>query len=907
MSKPLIQTTGRRKRAVARVRVPSGHRHDHRQQREVDDYFPSETHRMILTEPLRLTNTAEVYDIDATIDGGGPSGQAGALRLGIARALVELDPELRADLKKAGFLTRDAREKEIQEVRPQEGPQGAAVLEALTRRPVVAVPPRSAPTGVRGVRPISLSWHASGCRPRVDRPPRRGSWRPRRAGAGPRPLRDRPRHPRVGSAARGGAGGRAVAGEGRAVESPRRGAHPGRGACVCAARGVPGAMISASHNPFADNGIKFFAAGGLKLTDDVEEAARGRARPAWLAVAGDGGRAPAPSRRAAGDGGDDRRGRPTSSPLPGRRWSTRSRVAASTGCGSSSTAPTARRRYVAPDVLRRAGGRASTVIHAEPDGRNINDGCGSTHPGDLQAAVVASRRRPSGWPSTATPTGSLAVDEPGDLVDGDHLHRPVRHRPARPGPAGRRHGRRHGDDQPRVPAGHGRAGHRGGRDPGRRPLRARGARGRRLALGGEQSGHVIFRRLATTGDGLLTGVQLLDLVAAVGPAAGRAGGRGHDPAAPGAANVRVAERRRPTSPRRIADEIAAVEAELGDHGPGAGAGQRHRAAGAGDGRGDRRRPWPRRRPTAWWPPCEACDRLTAPDGPGSDASPVGSSPVVRSAYGLLGLGRPLSWVLTGPAAHRSAERWIRGSDRAAWRRCRVPRKSAASHVRDHRRRSRRPSERRPPLARRDLGLLSRVPAASWPAPGGAPTRPPAGLDGVGRHRRGGHADSLLRGCAGRRPLLAGDPALWPTVDPPGRGPLATRSSIIEAASDPWTPTGVARRRRRHRGRQRRAGRPEGRGVGHRARPAAHGRRAVRRAGRARRRDRRPVAPTCRSSRRSRRSTGSRSGAGTRPACTCWCAATSSTSSSPAVAAVLADRATDPLFGGRWRCARPRAI
>ena len=67
---------------------------------------------MLATEPLRVTATAESYDIDATIDGGGMSGQAGALRLGIARALIELDPELRATLKRAGLLTRDAREKE---------------------------------------------------------------------------------------------------------------------------------------------------------------------------------------------------------------------------------------------------------------------------------------------------------------------------------------------------------------------------------------------------------------------------------------------------------------------------------------------------------------------------------------------------------------------------------------------------------------------------------------------------------------------------------------------------------------------------------------------------------------------------------------------------------------------------
>jgi small subunit ribosomal protein S9 len=109
---PLVQSTGRRKQAVARVRVRPGSGALTVNRRPIEDYFPSATHRMIVTEPLRLTTTNEVYDIDATIDGGGISGQAGALRLGIARALAELDPELRASLKKAGFLTRDAREKE---------------------------------------------------------------------------------------------------------------------------------------------------------------------------------------------------------------------------------------------------------------------------------------------------------------------------------------------------------------------------------------------------------------------------------------------------------------------------------------------------------------------------------------------------------------------------------------------------------------------------------------------------------------------------------------------------------------------------------------------------------------------------------------------------------------------------
>ena len=112
MPKPLTQTTGRRKRAIARVRLRPGEGKITVNRRAIDEYFPSATHRMIISEPLRLTSTAENYDVDATIDGGGIAGQAGALRLGITRALVELDEESRGMLKKAGLLTRDAREKE---------------------------------------------------------------------------------------------------------------------------------------------------------------------------------------------------------------------------------------------------------------------------------------------------------------------------------------------------------------------------------------------------------------------------------------------------------------------------------------------------------------------------------------------------------------------------------------------------------------------------------------------------------------------------------------------------------------------------------------------------------------------------------------------------------------------------
>ena len=112
MTKPLTQTTGRRKEAVARVRLRDGEGKITINGRAVEDYFPNDTHRMILTEPLKVVEAEDRYDIDATMDGGGPSGQAGAMRLGIARALVALDEEVRPTLKKAGFLTRDPRVKE---------------------------------------------------------------------------------------------------------------------------------------------------------------------------------------------------------------------------------------------------------------------------------------------------------------------------------------------------------------------------------------------------------------------------------------------------------------------------------------------------------------------------------------------------------------------------------------------------------------------------------------------------------------------------------------------------------------------------------------------------------------------------------------------------------------------------
>jgi len=104
--------TGRRKEAVARVRLVEGTGTYRLNGRSLDEYFPTRAHRMIVSSPLRLAGKDKDMDVVARIEGGGVSGQAGALRLGIARALIDLDPELRPLLKKEGFLTRDPREKE---------------------------------------------------------------------------------------------------------------------------------------------------------------------------------------------------------------------------------------------------------------------------------------------------------------------------------------------------------------------------------------------------------------------------------------------------------------------------------------------------------------------------------------------------------------------------------------------------------------------------------------------------------------------------------------------------------------------------------------------------------------------------------------------------------------------------
>jgi len=108
--------TGRRKSSTARVFLRSGKGAITVNGRQLDEFFGRETSRMIVRQPLELTKMSDKFDISVTVEGGGITGQAGAIRLGIARALVEYNETLKGDLRKAGFVTRDAREVERKKV-----------------------------------------------------------------------------------------------------------------------------------------------------------------------------------------------------------------------------------------------------------------------------------------------------------------------------------------------------------------------------------------------------------------------------------------------------------------------------------------------------------------------------------------------------------------------------------------------------------------------------------------------------------------------------------------------------------------------------------------------------------------------------------------------------------------------
>ena len=124
------RATGRRKTSMARVRLLPGSGAIHVNRRPLDDYFPNNVLKMIIKQPLLSTETAEKFDIHVLVRGGGPSGQAGAIRHGISRALTEYNAELRKKLKKEGFLTRDPRMKE----RKKYGQRGARARFQFSKR-----------------------------------------------------------------------------------------------------------------------------------------------------------------------------------------------------------------------------------------------------------------------------------------------------------------------------------------------------------------------------------------------------------------------------------------------------------------------------------------------------------------------------------------------------------------------------------------------------------------------------------------------------------------------------------------------------------------------------------------------------------------------------------------------------
>ena len=319
-------------------------------------------------------------------------------------------------------------------------------------------------------------------------------------------------------------------------------------AALCAERALPGAMVSASHNPYTDNGIKFFAAGGRKLTDAVEERLE--------ALIG----APVPAGVAAGT----RRAEPEGIAVYERRL-----LAALSGrtlegihvvldCANGAASA------VAPQAFRDAGARVD-VIHDQPDGTNINAGCGSTHPEDLQRAVVEAGAD-AGLAFDGDADRVLAVDGDGGLVDGDHLMAIC---------ALDMHAAGRLTDATVVVTVMTNLGFR-------LAMAERGITvvetkvGDRYvlealedghwSLGGEQSGHVIFRDLATTGDGLLTGLQLVDAVRRSGRPLAELAGGAMTRLPQVLLNVRVADRDAVDGHPSVREAVEQAEAELGDHG-----------------------------------------------------------------------------------------------------------------------------------------------------------------------------------------------------------------------------------------------------------------------------------------------------------------------------------------------------
>lgn len=315
-----------------------------------------------------------------------------------------------------------------------------------------------------------------------------------------------------------------------------------------------GVMVSASHNPVADNGIKFFSADGYKLSDELEDEIE-----ALLPSAG---------------AGDDGLPRPTGEQIGRARRERRAedeylaflaetvpeglagfKIVLDCAFGAS--------YRVAPAVFARLGAEVS-ALHAEPDGARINVGCGSTHPELLQRAV-RERKADLGFAFDGDADRVIAVDERGEVVDGDHVLAIAGLERLRRGnlPQGRIAAtvysnlglveafRKAGGDVTVTPAGD------------RYVLEAMRREG--LVLGGEQSGHVIFLEHNTTGDGVLTALQLAAILKTTGQRLSEAA-RVMRTFPQVLENVRVAEKEKLPASERVKEAVAKAERLLGAEG-----------------------------------------------------------------------------------------------------------------------------------------------------------------------------------------------------------------------------------------------------------------------------------------------------------------------------------------------------
>ena len=324
-------------------------------------------------------------------------------------------------------------------------------------------------------------------------------------------------------------------------------------AAACESRGLPGAMISASHNPFADNGVKLFATGGRKLTDDVEARIEAllREEPSGAVAGADVGSIASDAAGALAAYEDRLVGALEGRTLDGLR------VVLDCANGSAST--------VAGDIFGRVGADV-TVLHASPDGVNINDRCGSTHPESLQEAVRKAGGGAIGFAFDGDADRVLAVAEDGSLVDGDQMlaltavdlrDRGLLERNAVVVTVMSNLGFKQAMQAAGIDVVETKVGDR-------YVLEALAEGG--YSLGGEQSGHIIHAARASTGDGVLTGLLLADLVQRAGRPLSELAASAMRKLPQVLVNVRVPSPKRVGDDADVASAVAAVQARLGADG-----------------------------------------------------------------------------------------------------------------------------------------------------------------------------------------------------------------------------------------------------------------------------------------------------------------------------------------------------